>query len=136
MQIARIWGWTQEPIYERTRAPVSGSLMDGSFCERGLSVMPTPYAAPEVGERIRRLRLAMGFANQAPFAELIGATRGELAMWESGQRRPSIAKAQPMVSRFGITLDWLFLGDSRHLTHDLAIRLSAPQFSTEPSDQA
>ena len=84
-----------------------------------------PYSAPEVGKRIRRLRLAMGFANQAAFAEIIGATRSELASWETGVRRPSIAKAEPMVAKFGVTLDWLFLGETRHLTHEMAGRLSA-----------
>lgn len=91
----------------------------------------TPYSAEEVGARVRRLRLAMGYAHQAAFADAIGAGRSEVASWESGTRRPSIAKALPMVQRFKITLDWLFLGEVRHLSHEMAIRLSAPTLEDE-----
>ena len=38
-------------------------------------------------------------------------------------RRPSVAKAWPMVRRFRITLDWLFLGDPASLSYGLASSL-------------
>lgn len=82
-----------------------------------------PYSAHAVGARVAALRLAFGFDSQAAFAEAIGVQRGEVAAWESGGRRPSIAKAQPMVEKFGITLDWLFLGDPRGLRHEVALKL-------------
>jgi transcriptional regulator with XRE-family HTH domain len=49
--------------------------------------------------------------------------RGEVAAWESGQRRPSIAKAKPIVDRYGITLDWLYLGSPSGLSYELGVKL-------------
>lgn len=86
-------------------------------------IITTPYAPDQVGARIRRLRLVMGYPSQAAFAESIGVKRGELASWEAGMRRPSVAKAWPMVRRFRITLDWLFLGDPASLSYELASSL-------------
>lgn len=99
-------------------------------------VMPRtiPYAPDEVGERIRILRVAFGFKTQAAFAEHIGAKRGEVAAWESGGRRPSIEKAEPIVERFRVTLDWLFLGNSAKLDHDVATLLADTRVALSPED--
>lgn len=91
----------------------------------------TPYTADQVGARVQRLRESLG-QKQADFARVIGVKPQELFAWESGERRPSIAKAQPMVEQFGVTLDWLFLGDASNLPHRVAQMLLKPTPEREP----
>lgn len=82
-----------------------------------------PHSAPAVGTRIALLRHMLGL-KQSEFADTIGVLRGELGAWESGGRKPSIAKAKQILERYpGLTLDWIFLGDARHLTHEMAASL-------------
>lgn len=97
--------------------------------ESGMS--ETPYSPDLVGLRIMRLRESHG-VKQADFARMIGVKPQELFAWESGERRPSIAKALPLVEQFGVTLDWLFLGDPSNLPHRVAQVLLKPSPEREP----
>ena len=89
------------------------------------SMSRVPYAPAAVGQRIRQTREAFGHYNAAEFARLIGVKPQELNAWEKGERRPSIAKAQPIVRLCNVTLDWIFLGDPSTLRHEVASRLFA-----------
>jgi len=93
-----------------------------------------PYSPKEVGNRITALREALGL-KQAEMARAIGVLQAELSAWETGVRRPSIAKAKPLVDRYHITLDWLFLGDSGNLPHRVVEMLHAPKRATQSPDQ-
>ena len=100
-----------------------------------MSEAGAPYSADEVGKRVRALRAALGYESQAAFAEAIGAKPGEIGAWESGGRRPGIPKAEAMVKRFRITLDWLFLGDPSKLPYELAVSLADKQSALSASDR-
>lgn len=80
-------------------------------------------SAPAVGERIRLLRDALGMS-QTDFAKQAGLERAAVATWERGAQRPGIPLAQKITDRYGVTLDWLFLGRTNTLRHDLAGLLS------------
>lgn len=86
-------------------------------CSRTMSELP--YSPGEVGKRIAALREGLG-VHQAEMARQIGVLPAELSAWENGVRRPSIAKARPLVDLYGVTLDWLFLGDPSNLPHRIA----------------
>lgn len=93
-----------------------------------------PYTPDQVGRRITMLRRVLGM-KQSEFADVCGFQRGELAAWESGGRRPSIQKASQITARYPeITLDWLFLGDPRHMTVDMMERLAAAEIVPARSD--
>jgi len=75
-----------------------------------------PY--PDVAERVRWHREFTGL-NQANYAETIGAKRSQLSNWELGLKRPSIDVALSMNDRYGLTLDFLYLGDDSRLPKHL-----------------
>ena len=81
------------------------------------------HHASEVGRRVLHLRRALGFESAKSFADAIGVKPQELSAWERGERRPGIAKTVPMMERYGITLDWLYLGIVKSLPHDLLLRI-------------
>lgn len=84
-----------------------------------------PYSAHEVGRRIALIRRISG-KSQSQFAEAIGTSRGDVAGWEVGQRRPGISRANEIKRSFpGITLDWLFLDDPGGLSMEWAQAISA-----------
>ena len=72
-------------------------------------LMVTPYEPTEVGQRLRTLRQAFGVPS-GELADLLGVAASAIANWERGRQRPSIAVAEMICRRFGVTLDWLFLG--------------------------
>lgn len=76
-----------------------------------------------VGERIRNLREALGLS-QTEFAKQAGLVRAAVATWERGAQRPGIALAQKITDRYGVTLDWIFLGRVNTLRHDMIGLLS------------
>lgn len=80
-------------------------------------------SAQAVGERIRILRDALEMS-QTDFAKQAGLARAAVATWERGAQRPGIALAQKITDRYGVTLDWLFLGRTHTLRHDMAGLLS------------
>ena len=97
-------------------------------------MVTVPYAPAEVGKRIVALREALG-RTQADFARDLDVKPQELNAWEKGERRPSIAKALPMVAMHGVTLDWLFLGDPSNLPHRVAKLVLASKREHAQPDQ-
>jgi len=72
----------------------------------------------DIGLRLTALREAMGL-NQAAFAKLVGFSQPALANYEKGYRRPNTDQAIQIVTRTGITLDWLYLGERAGLSQRL-----------------
>lgn len=73
----------------------------------------------EIGQRIADLR---GYVEQSrpEFAKANGFTPSQLANWEYGLRRISPDAAIRLVTRYGVTLDWIYLGRTSALPHSLA----------------
>ena len=75
--------------------------------------MPTeqPWSPILVGERIRRVRTAHRLT-KVDFARMCDISRIALSHWEAGKQRPKIDAAAKIVGVFGLTLDYLYLGDT------------------------
>ena len=65
----------------------------------------------QVGERVRRLRLAFGYEQQNEFAAKTGVTPNRYNQWESGGRLVPLGTAIALCRAWGITLDFLYRGD-------------------------
>lgn len=63
--------------------------------------------------------------NQAAFARLVGISQPSLANYEKGDRRPELDKAIQIITKTGITLDWLYLGERQGLSSRLLELLPA-----------
>jgi len=75
---------------------------------------------PEIiGERLQRLRLSERL-NQVQIAELLGIAQSAWSQYEKGSRRLTLDVAGDVVDRFGVTLDWLYMGDASGLPMRLA----------------
>lgn len=70
-----------------------------------------PYSPINVGERILRVRKAHGLT-KTDFARMCDISRVALFHWEAGKQRPKIDAAAKIVAVFGLTLDYLYLGDT------------------------
>lgn len=89
----------------------------------------------EIGRRIIMLRQLMGATNAAAFARSIGITPQALNNYERGVGRPEFLVALKLVQRCGVTLDWLYRGETSGLsavmlnqiaTHEQAESAPAP----------
>lgn len=81
-----------------------------------------PHA--EIGRRIRALRQKLGYT-MADFADVNGWQRTQLVNWETGHRRITVDAAALLRSRYGVTLDWIYLGNSDGLSQSLAKSLAS-----------
>lgn len=65
----------------------------------------------QLKERIKELRRKHGLS-QAKFAQKIGVSPGNVGDWETGKSAPGAAALANIAKAFGISIDWLLLGDS------------------------
>jgi transcriptional regulator with XRE-family HTH domain len=93
--------------------------------------MPKKSPASEVdrmaGLRLRAVREAWdpaGVIKQATFAAKLGIERTALANWEAG-KLPDVRAMVRLHAWLGIPLEWIYLGEYRHVEYDLADRLIA-----------
>ncbi len=78
------------------------------------------------GLRLRAVREVWderGVIKQETFAAELGITRTALANWEAG-RLPDVRAMVRLFTWLGIPLEWIFLGQLRHVDYDLADRLA------------
>lgn len=81
-----------------------------------------------VGHRLRLTRIALGY-DQGVFATEAGLSASAYNQYETGRKLPSVAAASALVDRYGLTLDWIFLGDANNLRYELASSIHALQTS-------
>ena len=67
-----------------------------------------------IGVRLKALRDTTRL-KQTPFADDIGVTQSAWSQYESGKRQITLDVAVTLVERFGVTLDWIYFGDSSGL---------------------
>lgn len=91
--------------------------------------MPKKPPSSEVdrmaGLRLRAVREAWdpaGVIRQETFAGKLGVTRTALANWEGG-KLPDVRAMVRLNAWLGIPLEWIYLGEYRHVDYDLADRL-------------
>jgi transcriptional regulator with XRE-family HTH domain len=70
-----------------------------------------PYAV-EVGARLRKTRIALGYEFIAPFAEDTGTDADNLSNWERGVSMVPPGYVRGLKSRFGIRFDWIYDEDA------------------------
>lgn len=77
----------------------------------------------EVSERVRRLRLAMGYESQGSFAALLGLSAPRWNNVENGLPMSRDIAFRLVQKCPGLTLDWLYFGKPDGLPLELARRL-------------
>jgi hypothetical protein len=78
----------------------------------------------EIGARLMRFREWQGLYNKQEFAKSHGFSVPAYTAWELGNRRIPIECAALLEERYGLTLDFIYLGRVKTLPHSLAIALS------------
>lgn len=88
---------------------------------------PLRHDANAMSLRMRALRAAIspeiGAKTQAEFAHWLGISPTTWGNYESQGMRPRIDEANKIAGRTGASLDWIYHGDTRGLSHHLALRL-------------
>ena len=63
------------------------------------------------------LRIAKGWS-QAELAKKIGVSASAVGMYEQGRREPSLGLVVQLSQEFGVTTDYLLMGEAQHATSD------------------
>jgi DNA-binding XRE family transcriptional regulator len=85
-----------------------------------------PATFPAIGQRLRLLRMAlMPRSSRAQFARLVGLSRTTWVKCEIGTARLSLTTALVLHQKFGVSLDWVYLGDGRTMPQELMMRIAA-----------
>jgi transcriptional regulator with XRE-family HTH domain len=77
----------------------------------------------EIGERLKRFRLTIT-ESQKEFASAHGFGISTYSGWETGERRIPIEQAAKLEAKYGLSLDWLYLGRISALPHKLIIAMN------------
>jgi len=83
----------------------------------------------EIGRRLRRTREALGYSKRPQFLrDLLGQQevdyeRDNLEKWESGVAEPATWFLRELRRQYGITSDWILLGEPERLPVDLYNKL-------------
>lgn len=77
----------------------------------------------DVADRLVRLRLALGYENQAEFCRELRIAKNVYNPFEKARRLLTIGAALKIRRRFGIPLDWLYSGDPAALPANIYRKL-------------
>jgi len=76
----------------------------------------------DVAARLVLTRLALGL-KPSQLAKIVGLTQQMISNYEAGRHLISVTSSNRYVSAFGLTLDWIYRGDMKGLSHDLIMRI-------------
>lgn len=85
---------------------------------------PTGTDAASVAERLRMVREAMGMTS-GDFARQAGISVSGYSQYETAERRCSLEAGIRLAHRYGLTLDWIFMGDHTSLSASLVDAMNA-----------
>jgi transcriptional regulator with XRE-family HTH domain len=88
--------------------------------------IPDEMRPERIADRLRLIRTAYGLS-KAEIADMLGIERTYWSRFEGGKRAPNEETSYLLTERFGVTLDFLFLGKWDKLPFDVAERLRAAQ---------
>lgn len=74
----------------------------------------------QIGARLKSLRIALGFEVQADFCRHVGLSETRYNSFETGARRLTLQAADHIKGATGVTLDYLFHGDTGGLPLNLS----------------
>jgi DNA-binding XRE family transcriptional regulator len=97
--------------------------LHGRCAIRAMERPPHLRTVPAISHRLRLTRLALGL-DQTELCQRAGIARNTWNQWEKGKGRPQLDEAMKLVDAFGLTLDWIYLGDVNGLPHGLVLRLN------------
>lgn len=92
-----------------------------------------PADLKAIAGRLRALRQSVA-ASQVELCARAGIGPTTWANYEAAKNRPELDQARRLVDAFGVTLDWIYLGNESGLRHDLAVRIAAHQASPDAAD--
>ncbi|MCP4108354.1 MAG: helix-turn-helix transcriptional regulator [Desulfobacteraceae bacterium] len=81
------------------------------------------FTHKKIGNRLRAFRSILEMS-QKDFALMNNFNATQYTNWETGARRIPIQSAAQLEERYGLTLDFIYLGRLRTLPHNLAADLS------------
>lgn len=95
--------------------------------------MPAPAAnnlrsAKAIGERVTLLREITALT-QGQFAKQIGVSQGTVSAFEKGSRPPGLKAGHKICDAFGVTLDYIYRGDTSGLPMRLLTEINARRLS-------
>lgn len=79
----------------------------------------------DIAERLGRLRETFSDWNRREWAERHKFNYGQYRMWESGARRIPIEASTLLCEKYGVSLDWIYLGRWTGVTEESARKLRA-----------
>ena len=81
-------------------------------------------AVKNIAKRLVTTRRALGL-KQSDFCQQIGVEKNVYNPFEKGRRRITVDVAIKIYERFGVSLDWIYCGDTSHLSVELYNKLAA-----------
>lgn len=72
-----------------------------------------------IGERLRHLEIALGKEKQTELCKLTGIKTNTYSQWRHGTRMPARDLAQKFCKATGITMDWLYTGETRGMPYEI-----------------
>jgi hypothetical protein len=93
-------------------------------------------SARAIGQRLRRLRLAMGFPQKRAWVQFIGGHEPNWNSFESGNRRITVDEALKLCAKTGASLDWIYRGVEGNMPLHVVQKLAAvPADEVEQPDK-
>ena len=77
-----------------------------------------------IGERLELVRIILGKSQNA-FATEAGIAGNTYSQYKTGTNAPDHEEAHKLCDRWGLTLDWIYRGDTRGLSPDLSAAIEA-----------
>jgi transcriptional regulator with XRE-family HTH domain len=93
-----------------------------------------PATIPEIGRRLRVLRKAVA-GNITELGNQTGITRSAWSNYENAISRIGVDAAMKVCDQYGVTLDWIYRGDSGALSDDLKKRLQELEAEDPPAEE-
>lgn len=98
------------PQYLTPREYVKPDGLEGDFLAVLGPTLPMAKTAADIGKRLAAMHSALGIT-QADVCRTIGMASGRYNQYVTGKRLLTLDVAVRLVAAYGVTLDWLFLGD-------------------------
>jgi transcriptional regulator with XRE-family HTH domain len=104
--------------------------MLGVHIPNNLALLPSmnrkrinPESLPEIARRLRVLREALGYETQGQMAAELGMTSNSWNNYERGFSRINLDAGLAIQRRWGVPLDWLYIGSTAMLPAHLAEKI-------------
>ncbi|MBR9861990.1 MAG: helix-turn-helix transcriptional regulator [Rhodobacteraceae bacterium] len=113
-----------------------GEFVGGVSCAAMGSIMNSDgfhqkINADRIGKRLKLLRVALGL-KPSEISAVLGIERTYWSRFENGRRPVSMDIAVLLVDRFGVTLDFIYLGKWEGIPFSTAMKIKESQKFLEP----